>query len=62
MRERASAIGADLDVREGARGGVLVVLELPLAGHQELAEIVPDASLPGAEGELVAHAPPASEP
>ena len=33
MHERASAIGATLDVRPGWRGGVVVALRLPLAGH-----------------------------
>ncbi len=33
MRERAAAIGGELEVRSGPRGGVLVILELPLAGH-----------------------------
>ena len=33
MHERAAAIGATLDVRPGWRGGVLVALHLPLAGH-----------------------------
>jgi len=33
MHERAAAIGATLDVRPGWRGGVVVALRLPLAGH-----------------------------
>jgi signal transduction histidine kinase len=33
MHERAAAIGATLDVRPGWRGGVVVVLRLPLAAH-----------------------------
>jgi signal transduction histidine kinase len=33
MHERAAAIGATLEVRPGWRGGVVVVLRLPLAGH-----------------------------
>jgi signal transduction histidine kinase len=41
MRERAAAIGASLEIGEGARGGVLVTLELPLRGH--------GASVAGAE-------------
>jgi signal transduction histidine kinase len=33
MRERAAAVGATLDVRGGERGGVVVRVSLPLAGH-----------------------------
>lgn len=33
MHERAAAIGATLEVRNGWRGGVLVSLSLPLEGH-----------------------------
>ncbi len=38
MRERAAAIGASLEVREGATGGTLVALEVPLAGHERLVD------------------------
>jgi signal transduction histidine kinase len=34
MRERAAAIGGELDVRDGPRGGVLVTLDLPTTGHE----------------------------
>jgi len=33
MHERAASIGAVLDVRDGWRGGVVVAVSLPLAGH-----------------------------
>lgn len=34
MHERAAAIGARLEVREGPQGGTVVTLEVPLAGHE----------------------------
>ena len=34
MRERAVAVGARLEIANGPRGGALVTLELPLAGHE----------------------------
>ena len=34
MHERAQTIGATLEIRNGWRGGVLVSLTLPLAGHE----------------------------
>jgi signal transduction histidine kinase len=34
MHERAAAIGATLDVRDGWRGGVVVSLAVPLGGHE----------------------------
>jgi signal transduction histidine kinase len=40
MHERAAAIGATLDVRPGWRGGVVVILHLPLAGHVRTAGAV----------------------
>ncbi len=36
MRERAATIGAQLDVARGPRGGTLVTLVVPLAGHEHL--------------------------
>jgi signal transduction histidine kinase len=40
MQERASAIGASLDVRDGWRGGVLVRLTVPRAGHDRPMPVV----------------------
>ena len=37
MHERAAAIGARLEVGEGPRGGTIVTLEVPLAGHELVA-------------------------
>ena len=45
MHERAAAIGATLDVRPGWRGGVVVALRLPLAGH-----LRPGAASPSGTG------------
>jgi signal transduction histidine kinase len=58
MRERAAAIGADLEVREGARGGVLVTLELPLAGHRRLAEAPAGATADALDPEPVIRVSP----
>ena len=38
MRERAAAIGAELDIADGPRGGTLVTLDVPLAGHERHAD------------------------
>jgi signal transduction histidine kinase len=38
MRERAAAIGARLEVRDGASGGTVVTLDLPVAGHERPAD------------------------
>jgi signal transduction histidine kinase len=38
MRERAAAIGARLEVRDGASGGAVVTLDLPVAGHERPAD------------------------
>ena len=44
MHERAAAIGATLDVRPGWRGGVVVALHLPLAGHVRTAGVAAGTS------------------
>jgi signal transduction histidine kinase len=44
MHERATAIGATLDVRPGWRGGVVVALHLPLAGHVRTAGVAAGAA------------------
>ena len=38
MRERAAAIGAELNIADGPRGGTLVTLDMPLAGHEPHAD------------------------
>ncbi len=38
MRERAAAIDAQLDIADAPRGGTQVTLEMPLAGHEGLAD------------------------
>ena len=44
MHERAQAIGATIEIRNGWRGGVLVSLTVPLAGHER--ESAPPTPMP----------------
>jgi signal transduction histidine kinase len=62
MRERAARIGATFQVMNQVRGGVLVRVSLPLAGHEPVGELAESGERSGETGAAVASAATGTAP